>query len=582
LEQAVADESVGSAVARPTTARRWLPFVLVVLALAPIIVLLARLAGVTWHPNSDLALIELRTRDIGTRQTPLLGPYSRFGWNHPGPLLYYLLVAPYRIAGSNGRALLFGTLLINGAAIAGIVVVLLRRGGLALTLLGTFLLALLVRSLGGQFLWSPWNPYIPVLAFFFFVLLAWSVSVGDWWCLPFAIGLASFIVQSHVGFAIVVAIVTVIALVFAFVDRDARAAPSCRRAVITAAGVGFLCWIPPMLEEIFNTNGGNLHLLFNFWFSHHTTPGFVGGYRVLAQYLAPWSPWLGRGEGINPFSGELVRSAREIPLAPFLVLAAAWLAHRAKSREAFRLAVLSGAVMVAAWYSATRIIGGVDTYLVRWFWTIGPLSWLSLGVALLAQQWSFTARWRRAALVMGAVCGAAVVVAAVAAAVDASGSPVPVPDHSRALAAIGPQMTRFLNHPGETVALKAAASFDSLQFRVGVADELEHAGYKIMVEKPLANGWGRERARAGIADTTLLVAVDEQIQQIEGRSGVRPIASYDELTPSQRADATALAVRLLPKGLATQVPASVRNSPDFRRLIELSHDKLHVVVFAIT
>jgi hypothetical protein len=581
LEQTVAAESGGAGDKRPAGLRRWLPLALVVLALAPIVVLVARLAGVTWHPNSDLALVELRTRDVGTRYTPLLGPYSRFGWNHPGPLLYYLLVAPYRIAGSNGRGLLVGSLLINGVAIAGSVVVLLRRGGIALALLGSFLLAMLVRSLGGQFLWSPWNPYIPVLAFFLLVLLAWSVSVGDWWCLPFAVAAASFIVQSHVGFAIAVFLVLVAALAFGLIDRETRAAPACRRALITAAGVGVVLWIPPVLEEIVNHNGGNLHALFNFWFTHHPTPGLGGGYRVLAQYLAPWSPWLGRGEGINPFNGELARSALEIPLAPVLVLAAAWLAHRAKARDAFRLAVIAGVVMVAAWYSATRIIGGVDAYLVRWFWTIGPLSWLALGAAVFAQGWSVPARRRRVSLVLGALAGVALLAATGAAALDASGAPVPVPDHSRALAAIGPQITRFLDHPGETVALHPTASFDSLQFRVGVADELEHAGYKVTVEKKLANGWGDQRARGPKADVSLIVAVGDQVEQTAGQPGTRLIASYDELTPSQRAELTSLGERLLPTGVQ-EVPKSVRNSPDFRRLVDLSRKNLHIGVFAVT
>ena len=32
------------------------------------------------------AVLNLRVDDVG-RLTPLVGPYSRFGWNHPGPLL---------------------------------------------------------------------------------------------------------------------------------------------------------------------------------------------------------------------------------------------------------------------------------------------------------------------------------------------------------------------------------------------------------------------------------------------------------------------------------------------------------------
>jgi hypothetical protein len=582
LEQTVAGQAGDSGANRPGRLRRWIPLALVLLALAPILVLIARAAGIAWHPDSDLALIELRTRDVGTRYTPLLGPYSRFAWSHPGPLLYYVLAVPYRILGSNGRAMLLGALSINGAAIAGSVVVLLRRGGIALMLLGVCLLALLTRSLGGQFLWTVWNPYVPVLAFFLLVLLAWSVSVGDWWCLPFAVAVGSFAMQSHVGFAIAVVVVLVAALALALFDRDARAAPTCRRALITGAVVGVVLWIPPVAEQLTNRNGGNLHLLFNFWFSHHTTPGVVGGYRVVAQYLAPWSPWLGRTEGVNPFNGQLVRSAREFPLAPLLVLVAAWLAHRAKARDAFRLAVLTGLVMLAAWYSASRITGGVDNYLVRWFWTIGPLSWLAFGAAILAQRWSVPARGKRAALVVSAVGGLALLVVVSAAALNASGASVPGAADSRALAFLGPQMTRYLHHPGETVRLSPEASFGALAFRVGVADELERAGYQVSVEKSLATRWGSGLARGATGRVTLLVAFGDQIERIRVRPGTRLVASYDRLTPSQHAELTALSARLQHAASFQQLSPSVIVSPEFQRLLELKRDDYRVAVFATT
>ena len=40
-------------------------------------------------PASDFALLELST-DEALRGTQLLGPYSRFGWRHPGPAYFYL------------------------------------------------------------------------------------------------------------------------------------------------------------------------------------------------------------------------------------------------------------------------------------------------------------------------------------------------------------------------------------------------------------------------------------------------------------------------------------------------------------
>ena len=74
----------------------------------PVFVLLVRVLLSGWLSSSDWAAIELRTRDVGTWRTPLVGPYSRYGWNHPGPLLFYVLAVPYRMLGAQGRGILAG------------------------------------------------------------------------------------------------------------------------------------------------------------------------------------------------------------------------------------------------------------------------------------------------------------------------------------------------------------------------------------------------------------------------------------------------------------------------------------------
>src|SRR6266566_7457995 len=68
--------------------------------LAPFVVGLVRVLFLRWTPAGDWALLELRTRSVGGAHTPLLGPYSRFGWNHPAPALFLVLAVPYRLLGS--------------------------------------------------------------------------------------------------------------------------------------------------------------------------------------------------------------------------------------------------------------------------------------------------------------------------------------------------------------------------------------------------------------------------------------------------------------------------------------------------
>ncbi|MFP5487294.1 MAG: hypothetical protein ACLGHQ_03180 [Acidimicrobiia bacterium] len=47
----------------------------------------------------DIALIELRIRDVLSAHPPLTGAYSRYGWDHPGPAFFWLAALPYRLLG---------------------------------------------------------------------------------------------------------------------------------------------------------------------------------------------------------------------------------------------------------------------------------------------------------------------------------------------------------------------------------------------------------------------------------------------------------------------------------------------------
>src|SRR5207245_9506948 len=94
----------------------------------PVLVLLVRAARATWAPSSDWAAIEARTRDVWSSHASLVGPYSRYGWNHPGPLLFYVLALPYRLLGGQPHGLFVGALAHNAAAFTFIGVILLQPG----------------------------------------------------------------------------------------------------------------------------------------------------------------------------------------------------------------------------------------------------------------------------------------------------------------------------------------------------------------------------------------------------------------------------------------------------------------------
>ena len=307
----------------------------VAVVLVPIVVLLGR---------CDLRLVDDRRglrrpraphRAVGGTDTPLVGPYWRYGWNHPGPLLFYALVLPSRALGSEGTGLLAGALLLNASAMACSLWVFWRRGGAAGLALGALAIAVLVHALGAGFLDDPWNPYIIVLPGFAMMLLTWSVAAGDHWMLPLVALTASFTTQTHVS--MLAPSIACAAYAGGFVIADARRdkVADLRRIVLTAALVLVVVWIPPLVEQ-FRGGGGNLGALWDFWRAP-TEPGVRRGpsrTHVGAQ-LGPAPPWITGHEHLD-FAFGALDPPWTVPIV---------------------LVLLVGAVFVAG--PPTRPIGGV-------------------------------------------------------------------------------------------------------------------------------------------------------------------------------------------------------------------------------
>ncbi|MEO6467652.1 MAG: hypothetical protein ABIP21_01020, partial [Acidimicrobiia bacterium] len=79
--------------------------VLVPLVVSAVIVL----SGAPATAIRDHALMELRVRDVGVHPVQL-GLYSRDGWSHPGPLLFFTLAIPYRVLGESTSGMVVGAL----------------------------------------------------------------------------------------------------------------------------------------------------------------------------------------------------------------------------------------------------------------------------------------------------------------------------------------------------------------------------------------------------------------------------------------------------------------------------------------
>jgi hypothetical protein len=423
------------AVDEAPTRRRLLALVLAALLLAPFVVSAIRLVfaiGGSYLPVSDHAVIEFNVRDVG-HHSVLVGLYSRFGWFHPGPLIFYLLAVPYRLLGSRSIGMWVGALVINGAAVAGCLAVARRRAGTPLLVCTALGLTVFMRASGADFLRDPWTPYVAVLPLLFLVFLAWSVVDGTVWALPWVVGVATFVVQTHIGFAPVALSLVLWSLVVSCVRtfrarRDRTRSAPLRTPFLVALGTAVVLWAPPVYAQFFSSDH-NMGKILHYFTNSGPGAGWSTAWKVMDVQLGLRPEWaLGPR---SPILGGLARGATGVAVPWLLVFGAgaAVVAVRLRHRG---LGMLLATLLVATAsgvYAISAVTGTLFPYLVRWAWVIG-LGW---GIAVLWALWLcgsrlLAPRVRSARALLGGAATVAVVavaVLAVAACVTAIDSPGP-------------------------------------------------------------------------------------------------------------------------------------------------------------
>jgi hypothetical protein len=237
---------------RPLSTRRWRISAAMMASVFAVLGVLLFVRGLPrpW-PTGDGAVIELYTLHA-TELQQLLGPYSRFGWHHPGPAMFYALAPFYALSGRATVSLEGGALAVNAVALLIVGWTLWRsRAGPMLSLAICGVLALYVLRVP-LILSSAWNPHLPVLPFVALVVVSAAVATGDAPLLPLTAVVASFVAQTHLGLLVVSALIPLAALSAAwiraalYVDERIRLLRWMRRA----AWVAGLVWLLPVAEQI--------------------------------------------------------------------------------------------------------------------------------------------------------------------------------------------------------------------------------------------------------------------------------------------------------------------------------------------
>lgn len=525
------------------------PLSLAVLALLVVPFLVGAVAArtTTWWPASDLALLDLRLRDVGTEHTPLIGPFSRFGWSHPGPLLYWLLTPVHRLLGGDASAGLAAAAVQNAVVVVGAGLVARRVAGRRFLVLFGLAAAALAASAGGEVLISTWNPWIALVPFTALLLLTWGVSTADLVLVPWWVAVASYLVQSHVGYAALVAALGLwggAAVAWDLWHRrveEPTAWPTLRRRAARLGGislaVGAVLWVGPIIDQVAE-DPGNLRAIASYFRTSEMAPvGFGTATDVASRQLSPVAPWFGGSEHIDFLSRLAPTSpAWALPvLAAFL--ATAVVAWRRRDHLAVHLHVTVAVGIAAGWVATSRITDQPYYYLFRWWWVLAMGAWLAIGFAVLRslpERWAASA-WR----VVVPVALAATAVLSVLASTRTA-DPIEVGTHNVAVETLTPLLLEQLE-PGATYVVRPIG-FSWFETYFGLIDQLERNGVHVLVDPQFTAHVGQRRvvgneAAADVVPSgTLLVATGSAVPDSQADPDLELVAVYDPLTDEERAE----------------------------------------------
>jgi len=386
---------------RSTTSARFAT-ALTAVALLPVLIVVITRTGRRYVPVGDIALIDLRVRDVWSRAIPLVGPYSRLGWNHPGPAMFWLIAPLSGLTGRPAWATLVGGVLLQGVAVAAVGWVAWRKGALLLVAAALAVNGLAYGAAGPSMLLQAWNPNVTYPFLLVLLLQAWCLADGDVAILPFTAAVATFLVQTHVGYLPLVAVAVAFGLLGAGWRTRAEQLPRrrWRRPIRWSVVVVVVAWAPVALQEIVHHD--NIRPLIRSLFGTGAKLGPRDAAGIFGAEFHVLPPWLGGHTRLDSLTRAVVPVSAKYILIPIVLLAAAALVTRRDARVRLPLTLTALLFGVGLW-SISRVVGGAEGY--AFYWRV-PIAIIVVFVAL-ASGWYRVGFDRRT----GALCATVVVLA---------------------------------------------------------------------------------------------------------------------------------------------------------------------------
>jgi hypothetical protein len=477
--------------------------------------------------GGDMALLELYTRQA-SRSEALLGPYSRFQWNHPGPTMFYVFRPLYELSGGRFESLRVSALLLNLLCLAALLAIVWRRAGPTLLLPLAIALGLYLFRVP-DILVSPWNPHLLLLPLAVLFLACAAVLEGDVRFTVVAVAAASFLVQAHLSVTPTAGALTAVALAGVLFDRRLR---SRSRWINAAVWVGVLMWFLPLAEEVTSPSGNLSAILDSFFEDPAPGPGSressAAFFQMLSAFLLP---------GFGTAWGGLILGTVtwvSFALSAGLLLSLPWTAGRFAAVRPFVsiLAILLFGSSIVALWSVLRIQGHLFDQLVFWVTIIGVLNAAvvaAAGVLWTAGRVPSAARWIARSAGAGAVA-----VVLLAAALGANqlfdrGRERPNDPVARRIHGGAEAVSNFLKREGAGRPLVRLAQVTWGDV-AGIVLILEKSGVPVTIESDWVFMFGRPLEENGEEDAEVIFADAARRKLVldEGRHTI--LAEWPELT----------------------------------------------------
>jgi hypothetical protein len=350
--------------------------------------------GTTWY-GADTTQMELRAL-AASRGHLALGAFSVYGWQHLGPSLFYWLAPFYALSGQEASGLVAGTAVANLLGLTALVVMARAWAGEVAAWVATATVIAFLWRFGLQGLAVPWNPTLTIVPTALLLVAVAALVSGRRWALPVAAGLASWVVQAHLGTACLVAGMSAVGATAVVAAARRDGARPWRAPLRATAAVAAVLWALPLADQVAGT-----HNMTTVW--HYMAGGELAGAQAGVTAESAFTPAEAAGEvglvgsllsgresgrfvGPDRFYARDVGRSTATTVAFPLLLAADAALGVVCARRGHRFAGALGGVAVVggalAYASVVAARGGASHHIVGFAAGIGLVAWLALGLGV--------------------------------------------------------------------------------------------------------------------------------------------------------------------------------------------------------